>query len=41
MKEVSIATVKKYKKRQKELQKMKYKYNQSNWFMKIFHKKIL
>ena len=26
-------------KRQKELQRAKYKYNQSNWFMKLFRKK--
>ena len=38
-KKFSIATVKEYEKRQKELQRMKYKYNQSNWFMKLFRKK--
>ena len=27
-------------KRQKELQRAKYKYNQSNWFMKLFRKKV-
>ena len=40
-KAVSIATVKEYEKRQKELQKMKFKYNQSNFFMKLFRKEIL
>ena len=39
-KPVSIATVREYERRQKELQKMKYKYNQSNWFMKLFRKKV-
>ena len=40
-KKFSIATVKEYEKRQKELQRMKYNYNQSNWFMKLFRKKII
>ncbi|MBQ6517240.1 MAG: hypothetical protein IJI14_00885 [Anaerolineaceae bacterium] len=39
-KQFSIATVKEYEKRQKKLQRMKYQYNQSNWFMKLFRKKI-
>ena len=39
-KAVSIATVKEYEKRQKKLQRMKYTYNQSNWFMKMFRKKV-
>ena len=39
-KPVSIATVKEYEKRQKKLQRMKYIYNQSNWFMKMFRKKV-
>ena len=29
-----------YEKRQKALQQAKYKYNQSNWFMKLFRKKV-
>lgn len=39
-KKLSIATVKEYEKRQKELQRMKFKYNQSNWFMKMFRRKV-
>lgn len=39
-KPLSIATVKEYEKRQKELQKMKFNYNQSSWFMKLFRKKV-
>ena len=40
-KPVSIATVKEYEKRQKEMQRMKYTYNQSNWFMKLFRTKVI
>ena len=39
-KKLSIATVNEYEERQKKLQRMKFKYNQSNWFMKMFRKKI-
>ena len=39
-KRTSQEVVKEYEKRQKELQKAKYKYNQSNWFMKLFRKKV-
>ena len=39
-KRTSIETVKEYEKRQKALQRAKYKYNQSNWFMKLFRKKV-
>ena len=39
-KPVSIATVKEYEKRMKEQQRMKFKYNQSNWFMKLFRTKV-
>ena len=39
-KRTSIEVVKEYEKRQKELQKAKYNYNQSNWFMKLFRKKV-
>ena len=35
----SAATVKEYERRRKELQKMKYKYDQCNRFMKLFRKK--
>ena len=38
-KRLSIATVQEYEKRQKERQRMKFKYNQSSWFMKLFRKK--
>ncbi len=40
-KRASIETVREYEKRQKALQRAKYKYNQSSGFMKIFRKKIL
>ncbi len=36
----SVEVVKEYEKRQKALQRAKYKYNQSNWFMKLFRKKV-
>ena len=39
-KSLSSATVKEYEKRQKKLQRKKYKYNQSNWFMKLFRTKV-
>ena len=39
-KRASVAVVEEYEKRQKELQRAKYKYNQSNWFMKLFRKKV-
>ncbi|MBP5222244.1 MAG: DUF4157 domain-containing protein [Lachnospiraceae bacterium] len=39
-KSLSSATGKEYEKRQKKLQRKKYKYNQSNWFMKLFRTKI-
>ena len=40
-KNFSVAVVKEYEKRQKELQRRKYIYNQSNWFMKLFRKKVI
>lgn len=39
-KPVSIATVKEYEKRMKEPQQMKFNYNQSNRFMKLFRTKV-
>ena len=39
-KRTSQEVVKEYEKRQKALQRAKYKYNQSNWFMKLFRKKV-
>ena len=39
-KRTSIEVVKEYEKRQKELQKAKNTYNQSNWFMKLFRRKV-
>ncbi len=39
-KRTSQEVVKEYEKRQKELQQKKFKYNQSNWFMKLFRKKV-
>ncbi len=39
-KRASIEVVKEYEKRQKALQRAKYNYNQSNWFMKLFRKKV-
>jgi hypothetical protein len=40
-KRASIETVREYEKRQKALQRAKYKYNQSNFFMKWFRKKVV
>ena len=39
-KRTSKAVVMEYEKRQKDLQRAKYEYNQSNWFMKLFRKKV-
>ena len=39
-KRTSQEVVKEYERRQKALQRAKYKYNQSNWFMKLFRKKV-
>ena len=39
-KRTSKEVVKEYEERQKALQRAKYKYNQSNWFMKLFRKKV-
>ena len=39
-KRTSKEVVKEYEKRQKALQRAKYHYNQSNWFMKLFRKKV-
>ncbi len=39
-KRTSVEVVKEYEKRQKAIQRAKYKYNQSNWFMKLFRKKV-
>ena len=39
-KRTSKEVVKEYEKRQKALQRAKYTYNQSNWFMKLFRKKV-
>ena len=39
-KRTSQEVVKEYEKRQKDLQQAKFKYNQSNWFMKLFRRKV-